>query len=152
MAPSVSSPSCCCTTAPASAGAAAQARRTAKTPPSALISLGIAFFPKCPLCWAAYMSVLGSIGIVKLPYLPWMLPVLLALLAVHLLLLLRQLAHKRYWPFVCSVLGAACVLLGRSGFPQQAWLLPLGIGCLVTGSLLNNFLPPLSSTQPNPAS
>ncbi len=150
MANSLSTPSCNCpgaAPAPARAGAAVQASRTAKTLPAALISLGIAFFPKCPFCWAAYMSVLGSIGIAKLPYLPWMLPVLLALLAVHLLLLLRQLARKRYWPFVCSALGAACVLLGRSGSGQQSGLLLLGIGLLIAGSLLNNFSSTLSKAS-----
>lgn len=116
-----------------------QAARTARTLPSVLLSLGIAFFPKCPFCWAAYMSALGSFGLARVPYLPWMLPVLLGLLAVHLLLLLRQLARGRYWPFACSLLGAACILLGRSTWLPTAHWLYVGIALLATGSLLNSF-------------
>lgn len=127
------------------AKAVAHAGRTAKTLPSALLSIGIAFFPKCPFCWAAYMSALGSLGLVKIPYLPWMLPVLLGLLALHLLVLLRQLTQGRYWPFVCGVLGTACILLGRSVWPHEAWLLLAGPGLLIVGSLLNSFSIPLPS-------
>jgi len=139
---------CQCGSAPPTAptaGALTHAGRTAKSLPSVLLSLGIAFFPKCPFCWAAYMSVLGSIGLVRLPYLPWMLPVLLGLLAIHLVLMLRQLRERRYGPLACSVLGAACILLGRGVAPQGAWLLPAGIGLLVAGSLWNNFSLPISS-------
>lgn len=121
------------------------AGRTAKTLPSALLSIGIAFFPKCPFCWAAYMSALSSLGLVKIPYSPWMLPVLMGLLALHLLLLLRQFRQRRYWPFVFSLLGAACILLGRSVLPHEKWLLLAGPGLLVVGSLLNSFSIPLPS-------
>ncbi len=117
------------------------AGRTAKTLPSALLSIGIAFFPKCPFCWAAYMSALSSLGLVKIPYSPWMLPVLMSLLALHLLLLLRQFRQRRYWPFVFGVLGAACILLGRRVLPHETWLLYAGPGLLVVGSLLTNFSP-----------
>jgi mercuric ion transport protein len=121
-----------------------------KSVPTALISVGIAFFPKCPLCWAAYMGVLGSIGFVRLPaYQPWMLPVLVALLGLHLYLLFRQLAAHRYWPFGCSVVGAVCILLGRGVFPLHSWLALAGIGALVLGSLLNSFSV-TSSARSNP--
>ncbi|MCB2378222.1 hypothetical protein LGH70_11545 [Hymenobacter sp. BT635] len=124
----------------ANAIAGTRVRALAKSVPAALVSIGIAFFPKCPLCWAAYMSVLGSIGIVRLPaYQPWMLPVLVVLLLVHLYLLCQQLAARRYWPFTCSLLGAFCLLLARSVFPLQPWLALVGIGALAAGSLLNNF-------------
>ena len=132
---------CQCDCAPPPARPARwQARRLARAVPPALLSIGIAFFPKCPLCWAAYASVLGSIGVARLPpYQPWMLPLLVGLLLVHLYLLRRQLAAHRYWPFVCSLGGAACVLLGRLVVPQQSGLAVAGIGLLVLGSLLNSF-------------
>lgn len=132
-----------------------QARRLARAVPPALVSIGIAFFPKCPMCWAAYASALGSLGVAHLPpYQPWMLPLLVALLAGHLYLLQRQLAAHRYWPFACSLGGAACVLLGRLAVPQQSWLAVAGIGLLVLGSLLNSFVAAstVSFTKtPNPA-
>lgn len=144
----------CAPPAPAfkTASVRAGAGRLAKSLPPALVSVGIAFFPKCPLCWAAYVSVLGSIGIARLPaYQPWMLPALVGLLLVHLALLGRQLAAQRYWPFACSVVGAACILLARNAFPQQPWLALAGIGALAAGSLLNNFSFASSSrSNPNP--
>jgi hypothetical protein len=148
MSYSNNAPACQCGSCPPAVprpSALTHAGRTAKTLPSALLSLGIAFFPKCPFCWAAYMSALGSLGLVKIPYLPWMLPVLMGLLALHLLLLLRQLRQGRYWPFVFGVLGAACILLGRSVLPYEKWLLLAGPGLLVVGSLLNSFSIPLPS-------
>lgn len=48
----------------------------AKVVQSTVTALFIAFFPKCPVCWATYMSVLGCIGVEKLPYFPWMIYVL----------------------------------------------------------------------------
>ncbi|UOQ72027.1 hypothetical protein [Hymenobacter cellulosilyticus] len=108
--------------------------------PPALVSIGIAFFPKCPLCWAAYMSVLGSIGITWLPsYQPWMLPGLVGLLLIHLYLLFRQLAAQRYAAFACSIVGAGCILLARTGLGLSSWLALAGIAALVAGSLLNTF-------------
>ena len=43
-----------------------------------LASLGVAFFPKCPVCWAAYLSVFGIAGLEQIPYAPWLQPVLAA--------------------------------------------------------------------------
>lgn len=127
-----------------------QTRRLARAVPPTLLSLGIAFFPKCPLCWAAYASVLGSLGVAHLPpYQPWMLPLLIGLLLLHLYLLGRQLAAHRYAPFACSLGGAACVLLGRLAVPQHSGLAVAGIGLLVLGSLLNSVATsPVSFTKP----
>ena len=125
--------------------ASGRAQRLARALPPALVSVGIAFFPKCPLCWAAYASVLGSIGVAHLPpYQPWMLPLLVGLLLVHVWLLRRQLRAHRYWPFACSVGGAACVLLGRL-VVAQPWLAVAGIGLLALGSLLHSFSTAASS-------
>ncbi|UOQ52796.1 hypothetical protein [Hymenobacter cellulosivorans] len=143
MESTVAPPACSCGCAPPAAAnrdVRAQAGRLAKSVPPTLVSLGIAFFPKCPMCWAAYMSVLGSIGLTRLPaYQPWMLPVLVGLLVLHLYLLFRQFAAQRYWPFACSLLGAACLLLARIGVVSGPWLALAGIAALVTGSLLNTF-------------
>lgn len=132
---------CGCAPPPAPANSARRrAARLGRALPPALLSVGIAFFPKCPLCWAAYLSVLGSLGVARLPaYQPWMLPLLVALLLGHLYLLYRQLAARRYGPFACSVAGAACLLLGRLVLPQHSGLALAGMGALVLGSLLNSF-------------
>ncbi len=146
---------CGCAPAPASATPARQrAGHLFRALPPTLLSIGIAFFPKCPLCWAAYLSVLGSLGVAHLPtYQPWMLPLLEALLLGHLYLLFRQLAARRYGPFACSVVGAGCLLLGRLVLPQHPGLALAGIGALVLGSLLNSFaFSPASHLKPQPFS
>ena len=132
---------CGCAQLPAPARAARRrASHLSRAVPPALLSVGIAFFPKCPLCWAAYLSVLGSLGVAHLPaYQPWMLPLLVALLLEHLYLLYRQLAARRYGPFACSVAGAVCLLLGRLVLPQHPALALVGMGALVLGSLLKSF-------------
>ena len=47
---------------------------------SALPPVAVAFFPKCPLCWAAYLSVFGIAGLERIPYTPWLLPGLAGLM------------------------------------------------------------------------
>src|SRR5690606_37188336 len=80
-------------------------RKTVRALPSMLLSILIAFFPKCPVCWAVYMSMFGSLGLAKLPYMRWLLPVLLVFLALHLFLLYRKAAQRGYLPFVASLAG-----------------------------------------------
>lgn len=143
---------CGCAPLPSPANPAPpRAGRLFQALPPTLLSIGIAFFPKCPLCWAAYLSVFGSLGVAHLPaYQPWMLPLLVVLLLGHLYLLYRQLAARRYGPFACSVAGAACLLLGRLLLPPHPGLALAGIGLLVLGSLLNSFaFSPASHPKPH---
>ena len=48
-----------------------------------LASIGIAVFPKCPICWASYMSMFGISGLVAIPYSPWLQPVLFMAMALN---------------------------------------------------------------------
>lgn len=112
---------------------------TAKAVPSILMSVLIAFFPKCPFCWAVYMSMFGSVGLAKLPYMGWLLPALMVLLAFHLVMLWKRTARHGYVPFVLSLLGSLSIVVGRTYFPLQEWVLIAGIACIVSGSLLNSF-------------
>jgi hypothetical protein len=116
-----------------------EVRKTTRSIPSVLMSILIAFFPKCPICWAVYMSMFGSLGLSRLPYMPWLLPVLLLFLGVHLLLLLRKSSTNGYIPFALSLAGAALVLSGRFFFPLQQWLMITGVIMIISGSLLNSF-------------
>jgi hypothetical protein len=124
---------------PGKAGTVGNTKKTARAVPSMLLSLLIAFFPKCPFCWAAYMSMFGSLGLAQLPYLKWLLPVLMALLAVHLFLLYKKIPQKGYLPFVLSLAGAIIIIGGRTYFPAEKWLLITGMSLVISGSLLNSF-------------
>ena len=117
----------------------AKAKKTAQSAGSMLLSIIIAFFPKCPFCWAIYMSMFGCLGIAKLPYMKWLLPVLLMFLAVHLFMLYRKAARIGYIPFGISVFGAATILFTRTFFPFENWLLIVGMVSIISGSLLNSF-------------
>jgi mercuric ion transport protein len=114
-------------------------KKTTKSFPSIFMSILIAFFPKCPFCWAIYMSMFGSLGLARLPYMPWLLPVLFVFLAVHLFMLFRKAPQKGYMPFALSLGGALVILTGRTFFPFQEWLLISGMILIISGSLLNNF-------------
>jgi hypothetical protein len=103
------------------------------------LSLLVAFFPKCAVCWAAYMSLLGSAWLARAPFVSWLLPVLAGLCGVHLLLLVRKCRKKGPAPLLFSLGGVALILLGRSFFPLERWLLLCGVLLMLAGSLLNSF-------------
>ncbi|WP_293308354.1 hypothetical protein [Pedobacter sp. UBA5917] len=136
------SPKCCCNTAEKQAGAPPPPPTKAKTALqsffSTLLSVLIAFFPKCPMCWAAYMSMFGSLSIARLPYMGWLLPVLFVLLGVHMLLLLRRAQRVGYLPFFASLLGALSLITARVFFPAEQGLLMVGMAFIIGGSLLNS--------------
>jgi hypothetical protein len=114
-------------------------KQTTRSIPSIMMSVLIAFFPKCPVCWAVYMSLFGSLGLAKLPYIPWLLPVLFCFLGIHLFLLFKKVPQKGYLPFALSLAGALVILSGRSFFPLEKWILITGMVLIISGSLLNSF-------------
>lgn len=137
-----STSSCCCNNnaqEPKAESALVKIKKTSKSLPSILTSILIAFFPKCPMCWAVYMSTFGSLGLVQLPYMPWLLPVLLLFFAIHLFMLYRKIPHRGYLPFLMSLGGAIVILTCRSFLPQEKWLLVTGMVLIISGSLLNSF-------------
>ena len=117
----------------------AGAMRTARALPSVFVSILIAFFPKCPLCWAAYMTMFGSAGLARTPYIGWLFPVLIALLSLHLLLLLQKARKKGYGPFICSVTGALIILGSRAFLPSNQFVMIPGVLLILSGSLWNSF-------------
>lgn len=114
-------------------------KKTARAIPPLLFSILFAFFPKCPVCWAVYMSMFGSLGLARLPYMGWLFPVLLLCLAAHLFLVYRKIPQKGYVPFLLSFAGAIAILSGRTFFPTEKWLLLTGMALIVSGSLFNSF-------------
>jgi mercuric ion transport protein len=132
---------CCCQSNFSSPKPIAEnlAQKTAKSAGSVGLSILIAFFPKCPLCLAAYLSMFGSIGLARSPLMAWLLPLLISILAIHLFLLFKKTAQKGYGPFVLSVLGAFCILMGRSFLPEHKYILWAGMALIFSGSLWNSF-------------
>ncbi len=128
-------------------------RNAVRTIGSMALSIAIAFFPKCPFCWAIYMSMFGSIGLAQLPYMSWLLPVMLLLFAIHLFILFKRASRHGYLPFLVSLSGAIIILVVRGFFPDEKWILFIGMILIGSGSLLANFfqkrLPSLPKTNNN---
>src|SRR6185295_9869795 len=61
-----------------------RSQRATSSVVGSLASLALAFFPKCPICWAAYMSLFGIVGLDRIPYSPWLQPVLAAVMLINL--------------------------------------------------------------------
>lgn len=106
---------------------------------SVFVSLLIAFFPKCPFCWAAYMSVFGSLSLSQLPYAPWLLPIFYSFLALHLIILLLKARIKGYGPFLLSLVGAIIIFSGRTFLPNNNVIMIVGMIMILSGSLWNGF-------------
>lgn len=105
---------------------------------STFITLLIAFFPKCPFCWAAYLSLLGVAGLSSIPYSPWLLPLLCIFLATHVWFLWRRAAKRKQWsPFWVTLIGIG-MLIVSGPILQMKELMFFGMSFMVCGSLLNS--------------
>lgn len=134
--------SCCCAgkeQKPVEEKTMSKTKKTIKTIPSLFLSILIAFFPKCPVCWAVYMSMFGSLGLARLPYMGWLLPVLMLFLVVHLGMIYKKSVGKNYTAFLLSLIGAIIILTGRFLFSNEKWLLITGMIFIISGSLLVQF-------------
>ncbi|MFD0894915.1 hypothetical protein KBB96_04130 [Luteolibacter ambystomatis] len=133
-------PVCPCesTTAVEKTAVPAAARSSARTAGTLVLSILVAFFPKCPMCWAAYCSALGLAGLAGSPYMEALLPVLVAMLGFHLISLGKQANKVGYGPLLISVAGAATVFLVRRYAPATSWALNGGILLIVGGSVWNS--------------
>lgn len=106
---------------------------------SLALSVLIAFFPKCPLCWAAYMSLFGFLGLSQLPYMPWLLTILLTFLGIYLITLYKKSQRNSFIPFQLSLAGTTLLLLGKLFFPLEKWMAILGMIFIISSSLWLSF-------------
>lgn len=100
-----------------------------------IFSFGVAFFPKCPLCWAAYLSLFGIAGLEQISYTPALQPILAALLVFNLgCLWYRARMTRRIAGFLLAVSGAMVLIVFRTGLGWESASL-WGIAMTVAGAL-----------------
>jgi protein SCO1/2 len=88
--------------------------RAAVTVLGMLASLGWAFFPKCPMCWAAYLSAFGM-GIRQIPYTPRIEPVLAPLMLINIVSVwFRARATGRMSGFYLVCAGSMAIILSKT--------------------------------------
>lgn len=98
-----------------------------------LAALGLAIFPKCPACWAAYLSTLGIAGLERIPY-PWVAPLLAVAALINLgSVWLRARSTHRWTGAWLVTAGAAMIGLSRFGWPLAGW----GVAATLIGSVVS---------------
>ncbi len=78
-----------------------------------LIGLIAFLFPKCPMCWAAYMSIFSAWGIQGIPYIPQLIYVFPVIMAINLYLQFTYGKRlNRMLPFFLNLVGIALIWAG----------------------------------------
>lgn len=112
-------------------------RKTVSPVFSTLASLGVAFFPKCPICWAGYLSLFGIARLNQIPYSPWLQPVLVAVILINLASVwLRGRLTDRMSGFYLVSAGALAIVVSKMGLGWEnaaVW----GVASTLAGSLLS---------------
>ena len=112
-------------------------RKTASPVFGTLASIGVAFFPKCPICWAGYMSVFGIAGLQRIPYSPWLQPALVAVMLINLASVwLRGRSTGRKSGFYLVSAGALAIFASKIG-PSWDRVAIWGLALTLVGSLLS---------------
>lgn len=103
----------------------------------AVAPIAYAFFPKCPVCWATYLSMAGVAGLERVPYSPWLQPLLFAGILVNLgSVWMRARSALRSTAFGLVTAGALAIIVSRvSG--SSASVAILGVVLTIVGSLLS---------------
>ena len=102
-----------------------------------MASLGVAFFPKCPICWAAYLSVFGIAGLDRIPYAPWLQPVLALIMLINLASVwLRSRAKHRMLSFYFAAGGAGVILMSKLSHGWEKFAIS-GVLLTLAGSVLS---------------
>ena len=114
------------------------------------VALGLALFPKCPFCWAAYLSLFGIAGLESIPYSPWLQPVLAILLLSNLTSVwFRARTTGRMLPFYLVTAGAL-TLIASKAFAGPTPANFLGVFLTLIGSVWSTFTRTLGHSQYRP--
>jgi protein SCO1/2 len=116
-----------------------QAKRIGSLTVGTTVSLAVALFPKCPVCWATYMSGLGLSGLVTIPYAPWLNPILLGALLVNVSSVYwRARTVGRLEGLALVVAGAGTIVATKLGWlPEPAAL--CGVALTLIGSVMSTW-------------
>jgi protein SCO1/2 len=97
-------------------------------------AIGFAVFPKCPVCWTAYLSMLGIVGLERIHYSPW---IGITLASVALLNLasvwIRARATRRIAAPLLATTGFAMIGASWFGLPLAGF----GIVATLAGSVIS---------------
>lgn len=115
----------------------AAVRRTASPLLGTLASLGVAFFPKCPVCWAAYLSVFGIAGLERIAYVRWLQPVLALVMLTNLATVWsRSRATGRLSGLYLVSAGAFAILASKTTLAWDSAAL-CGVTLTLAGSVVS---------------
>lgn len=104
---------------------------------SVLLSVMLAFFPKCPICWAAYLGAFGVSSLQSIPYSPSVILVLAGTMVLNLFLLLRTAKVRNgLVPFWVTLFGFLSVSLGYLLSSQTTSI--IGIIMIFIGAIINS--------------
>lgn len=115
-----------------------------------LATLAFAFFPKCAVCWAAYLSMFGIAGMIQIPYSPWVKAAFAALMLLNAVSVwLRSRATRRMTGFYLVSAGALALLSTL----QFGWKSAAATGVVLTtaGSLVSAWRRPPRASLPREA-
>ena len=111
--------------------------RTASPLLATLASLGVAFFPKCPICWSAYLSLFGIAGLNQIPYSPWLQPILITAMIINIVSVwLRARATRQRWGLYLVSAGALIIIVAKMGFGWEKAAIP-GVLLTFAGSVVS---------------
>jgi hypothetical protein len=100
---------------------------------SFLLALFIAFSPKCPICWAAWLSALGLISANSIPYRPWYLYVSIVLITLNIVALFLLNRNRKLKPLAINLAGALLIIINRFTV-NNSFLVILGGVLLIAGA------------------
>jgi protein SCO1 len=102
---------------------------------STLSAVAVAFFPKCPMCWAAYLSLFGVAGVEWLSASPWLLPLLVLVMLVNVgsLWWIGRRSRRRIGFYLAALGALTIVVFGLwldVAFANAAGIVLTGLGSL----------------------
>ena len=102
-----------------------------------LATIGVAFFPKCPFCWAAYMSLFGIASLEQIAYSPWLYALLVAVMLINLASVwLRSRSTGLMYGFYLASAGALAIIVSKIGASWEG-IAVAGVALTLAGSLLS---------------